>query len=247
MGSLALQENIKKNEEYFENLKKCYNPTQAFFRDVPGRSLSSEGFLNSGQRKKEFQGETRKCFKVATLYYVVFLLDSRLIQSSDDLLSYIKPPRTKIQTVKRSQSSFSISSNNQNEKYSYPIIKIVEKNESMDVDFGTILKVKEATHNGPLSERNGDKIGSSEMTGAQTDEKRMKMKSRDESLEEIRGILRDQLPGSCSVRRIHFSLSQSECEEQLNVPGFRRKLRSPPPFIPDLLTPFNEGTSRRIG
>ena len=112
----------------------------------------------------------------------------------------------------------------------------------MDVDFGTILKVKEATHNGPLTERNGDKIESSEMIGAQTDEKRMKMKSRDESLEEIRGILRDQLPGSCSVRRIHFSLSQSECQEQLNVPGFRRKLRSPPPFIPDLLTPFNEGT-----
>ena len=216
MGSLALQENINKNEEYFENLRKCYNPTQAFSRDTVGRSRSSEGLMNSEQKITEFLGE-----------------------SSDDLFSYNKPPRTTKQFIKRSQSSFSVlSSNPRHEKSFYPIIKIVEKNQSIDLDFGTILKVKEATHKGPLY---ASKIGYSEMTGDQTDE-RIKIKSREESLEEIRGILRDQLPGSCSVRKIHFSLSESECQEQLNVPGIRRRLRSPPPFIPDLLSPFNEGT-----
>ena len=110
------------------------------------------------------------------------------------------------------------------------------------MDFGTILKVKEATNKGPLYESNGDKIGYSEMPGDQTDETRIKIKSREESLEEVRGILREQLPGSCPVRKIHFSLSDSEGQDQLNVPGIRRKLRSPPPFIPDLLSPFNEGT-----
>ena len=147
-----------------------------------------------------------------------------------------------MQTIKRSQSSYSLlSSNPRHEKSSYPIIKIVEKNESHDFDFGTILKVKEASHWGPLNERKGDTIGCSETTGGQTDEKRIKMKSREESLEEIRGILNSRLPGSCSVRKIHFSVSQPECRDELNVPGIRRKLRSPPPFIPDLLSPFNEG------
>ena len=63
MGSLALQENISKNEEYFENLRKCYNPTQAFSRDDTGRSRSSEGLMNSyefsEQKVTEFLGEHR--------------------------------------------------------------------------------------------------------------------------------------------------------------------------------------------
>ena len=61
MGSLALQENINKNEEYFENLQKCYNPTQAFPRDFLGRSRSTEGLMNSyelsEQKITEFLGE----------------------------------------------------------------------------------------------------------------------------------------------------------------------------------------------
>ena len=63
MGSLALQENINKHEEYFENLQKCYNPTQAFTRDFTGRSRSSEGLMNSyefsEQKITEFLGEHR--------------------------------------------------------------------------------------------------------------------------------------------------------------------------------------------
>ena len=62
MGSLALQENINKHEEYFENLQKCYNPTQAFSRDAVGRSRSSEGLMKSDelseQKIPEFLGET---------------------------------------------------------------------------------------------------------------------------------------------------------------------------------------------
>ena len=62
MGSLALQENINKHEEYFENLQKCYNPTQAFARVAVGRSRSSEGLINSDelseQKLTEFLGET---------------------------------------------------------------------------------------------------------------------------------------------------------------------------------------------
>ena len=67
MGSLALRENINKHEEYFENLQKCYNPTQAFFRDNVGRSRSSEGLMNSEQKISEFLGETRifKTLKVS--------------------------------------------------------------------------------------------------------------------------------------------------------------------------------------
>ena len=160
----------------------------------------------------------------------------------------MKLPRTKIRTIKRSQSSFSfLSSNHRDEKSSYPIIKIAEKNDSIGFDFFTILKVKEASQEGSptppaFNERNGNQITAcSEMTGGQTEGTEI-MKSREESLEEIRGILKGQLPGSCSVRKIHFSLCQSQCHsDQLSVPGIRRKLRSPPPFIPDLLTPFNEG------
>ena len=159
----------------------------------------------------------------------------------------MKSPRTKIQTIKRSQSSFSVlSTNHRDDKSSYPNIKIAEKNDSFD--FGTILKVKEASQKGsstppPLNERNGDKISAwSEMTEGQTEDTQNIMKSREESLEEIRGILKGQLPGSCSVRKIQFSLCQSQYHsDQLSVPGIRRKLRSPPPFIPDLLSPFNEG------
>ena len=109
----------------------------------------------------------------------------------------------------------------------------------MGFDFGPILKVREASQEG---ERDGDETECSERTGDQTDGNKIAMKSREESLEEIRGLLTDQLPGRCSVRKIHFSVSQSQCHgEQLNVPGIRRRLRSPPPFIPELLTPFNEG------
>ena len=184
----------------------------------------------------------------------LFLVDSNLIQSTDDLLSYMKQPRTKIQLIKRSQSSFSVlSSNHRDGKSSYPIIKIAEKNDSIGFDFGTILKVKEASQEAspspPLNERNGDKMSCAKMTGAggQTEETKLIMKSREESLEEIRGILKDQLSGSCSVRKIHFSLCQSQYHsEQLSVPGIKRKLRSPPPFIPELLTPFNEGKTTRL-
>ena len=156
----------------------------------------------------------------------------------------MKPTRKKKPTVKRSQSSFSLlSSYHRDEKSSYPFIKIVGNNESIGFDFGTILKVKEASQDDPsLNERNVDEIERSELSGDQTDETKIIMKSREESLEEIRGILKDQLSGSCSVRKIHFSLCQSQCHsEQLSVPGIKRKLRSPPPFIPELMTPFNEG------
>ena len=159
----------------------------------------------------------------------------------------MKPTRKKKPTVKRSQSSFSLlSSYHRDEKSSYPFIKIVGNNESIGFDFGTILKVKEASQDDPsLNERNVDEIERSELSGDQTDETKIIMKSREESLEEIRGILTDQLPGTGSVRRIHFSLIQPQCPgDQLEVPGIRRRLRSPPPFLPDLLTPFNEGNNQ---
>ena len=61
MGSLALQENINKHEEYFENLQKCYNPTQVLSRDAVGRSRSSEGLMNSDELSEpkltEYPGE----------------------------------------------------------------------------------------------------------------------------------------------------------------------------------------------
>ena len=66
----------------------------------------------------------------------------------------------------------------------------------MGFDFGPILKVREATQEG---ERNGDETECSERTGDQTDGNKIVMKSREESLEEIRGLLKDQLPGRCSV------------------------------------------------
>ena len=63
MGNLTLQENVKKNEEYFENLQKCYNPSQVEPRDglKLGRSHSSEGLRNRNdiskeQKIKEFLG-----------------------------------------------------------------------------------------------------------------------------------------------------------------------------------------------
>ena len=55
MGNFTLKENVKKNKEYFENLQKCYNPTEVVSRAGPvlGRSRSSEALWDSTEFSQE--------------------------------------------------------------------------------------------------------------------------------------------------------------------------------------------------
>ena len=249
MGNLTLQENIKKNQEYFENLQRCYNPSQVVCRarevQDRGRSRSSEGFRHStdfcqDQKITEFLGEFLMSLSVGISVFktlrLVFLLDSNLVKSTDNIMSNIKSSRTKKQNFNRTQSSFSVFSGSLDETSSLPIVRIVERTEGIDIDIDNILKVKEVDR--PFPQKMIEKSGGFEIEEKLYQEKKNLLKSREESLEEIRGVLKENLSKTSSARKIQFTL---QSQDQLCVPEVKRRLRSPPPLHRELLTPCNEG------
>ena len=144
---------------------------------------------------------------------LVFLLDSNLVKSTDDLVTNIKSSRTKMQNFTRTQSSFSVLSGRD------PVLTIVGKSETIDIDMDKVLKIEE--EDGRFTRR-----GMNDETNI--------LIGKEEPPEDMQGVLKD----NCSVRKIQFSL---QSQDQLTVPEVKRRLRSPPPFHRDLLTPFNEG------
>ena len=135
-------------------------------------------------------GNCPNLFRFKTLS-PVFLLDSDLVKSTDDIVTNIKSSRAKIQTFNRSQSSFSILSGNPRDgNHSFPILQIVEKSESIDFDFDKILKVKEASLEDLAQINENYQI---------TEDK--EIRSREESLKEIRGVLQEKLDKSSSIRK----------------------------------------------
>ena len=140
------------------------------------------------------------------------------MKSTDDLVSNIKSSRRKIENFNRTRSSFSVLSGKD------PILTIVGKRETIDIEFDTIVKIDEEER---FTERR--------ITEEQRDDGRQNMlKGKEEFPEEIRGVPKE----NCSLRKIQFSL---QSQDQLTVPEVKRRLRSPPPFHRDLMTPFNEG------
>ena len=73
MGNLTLKENVKKNQEYFDNLQKCYNPTEVVSKPGPSiaRSKSSEALWDSRgfsheQKLTEFLRESKCIFECSS-------------------------------------------------------------------------------------------------------------------------------------------------------------------------------------
>ena len=190
-GVAGLQEQLERNREYFENLQKCYNPSEVDSKVDFERSRSSEGILQNSLTLEQ---------KIADL------IGNKESVSLTENIKKIDGGRMKM--LKRSQT-YSVLSMYRKRldsgelRLASPFAKILEKGESLDVG----QDVEDIDHDD----------------------------GEEDTLQKLRGILKNKLKAESVVRTIKFTMeSQDQLgEERTFEKKTRKTLRSPP------LTPRN--------
>ena len=200
-GAVAFQEDIFRNKEYFDNLQKCYNPSDVDLKSDFERSQSSDGVLSQLMTSEQ---------KIASLLGVAAAEAAR---STEDLSAPASSPPAApapAKVLRRAHTHCVLR----------PCRPLTPPHASNLVENEEIAAEK--------SEDPGDKTEEGEPARSSVESSIPECENEDEtrqrSIQKLRGILKESMAAGAVVRNIKFLV-----EAGASAPRAQARLRSPPP------------------